>query len=226
MKVLALESTGARVSRVEPQIGILFQWFGMCLQVSMAVLAGLGSYLAKGGAPASAQVLTIAGIKLVWAVVLVVCNPCACGLTNAVIAGQCLSEGVASILLWAASVGLIDAAKVRLKMITFMLLLVPVFIPIFQKVYDGLVSLCKLRKKKANKVRESNSFTPHWRLPLALHPLYTHHAALTRNARRDSLTRRHRACDNLRYLSCNKDYWRPMCARSKPRCYQPSSSCS
>jgi len=132
-------------------IGILFQWFGMCLQVSMAVLAGLGSYLAKGGAPASAQVLTIAGIKLVWAVVLVVCNPCACGLTNAVIAGQCLSEGVASILLWAASVGLIDAAKVRLKMITFMLLLVPVFIPIFQKVYDGLVSLCKLRKKKANK---------------------------------------------------------------------------
>ena len=139
---------------MEPQIGILFQWFGMCLQVSMAVLSGLGKYLAQGGPPASAQVLAIAAIKLVWAIVLVVFSPCACGLTGAVIAGQCFSEGVASILLWAASVGLINnEEKTKLEMITFILLLVPVFIPIFLKVYDGLVALCKQRRKKADKVR-------------------------------------------------------------------------
>jgi len=132
-------------------VGILFQCVMMCMQIFLAILSGLGKYLAQGGTSASAQVLSIAAIKLVWAIVLVVCSPCACGLTNAVIAGQCLSEGVASILLWAASAGLIsDEGMVHLNLITFMLLLVPVFVPIFQKVYDGLVTLSKLPKRKAN----------------------------------------------------------------------------
>ena len=69
------------------------------VQLSLGVASGLGPYLAHGTAAANVQLLTVAVMKLTWAAVLLLFCPCACGLTNAVVVVQCLSEGTASVLL-------------------------------------------------------------------------------------------------------------------------------
>ena len=66
----------------------------MLVQVLLAVLSGMGPFLKKrSGWPAESQVITIATAKIGWALVLLVFSPCACGLSNAVIVLQFLSEG-------------------------------------------------------------------------------------------------------------------------------------
>ena len=103
-------------------------------------LAAAGPYITKGSAGASAQVLSVAGVKLAWATILLRFSPCACGLTNAVIASQLMVEGSAAILLWCQAQGIIGEGDTALiQTIVFALLMIPVFVPILQKVYDGLV---------------------------------------------------------------------------------------
>ena len=68
-------------------------------QVTCGILSGLGPYIMKGTTAAKAQVLSVAAIKLSWAAILACYSPCVCGLANAVIVSQYVSEGTATILL-------------------------------------------------------------------------------------------------------------------------------
>jgi len=134
-------------------IGLCFQWLTMLVQVTLGIVSGLGPYITKGTVAATAQVVSVASVKLLWAASLTVYRPCACGLTNAVVAAQCLSEGTATILLLLAPRAT-EGIQTLIQTLCFLLLLIPVFIPIFQKIYDGfiahLVTAC-CRKKKVSR---------------------------------------------------------------------------
>ena len=71
----------------------------MLVQVAVGLLSGLGPYLTPGSQTSLAQVIAIAAAKLGWALVLLVCSPCACGLSNQVVAFQFLTEGSSVLLI-------------------------------------------------------------------------------------------------------------------------------
>jgi len=119
-------------------LGVAFQLLVFVMQVVLGIVSGIGPYITQGTAAATAQVLSVAVIKLAWAGVLTCFSPCSCGLTNAVIAMQCFSEGLASLLLLlAAQASQRDQALT--KTLCFLLLLLPVFVPILQKLYDSVI---------------------------------------------------------------------------------------
>ena len=118
-------------------LGVAFAWLGMAIQVGVAVLAGMGAFLTASGWPADAQMTTISGIKLGWVAVLVCLQPCACRLTNTVVALQFLCEGMSgALLLLAKHLG--DDKGALTASITFWMLLGPVFFPVMMKAYDGV----------------------------------------------------------------------------------------
>jgi len=107
---------------------------------TLGTLSGLGPFLHENPTQAMAQVLTISSIKFVWAGLLLTYRPVADGLDNAVVATQFVSEALASALTLFKDRGMIggrDAQTVELT--TFCLLLMPVFFPIFMRVYDLIV---------------------------------------------------------------------------------------
>jgi len=120
-------------------LGLTFAWSSMLVQVTVSVLSGLGPHLDQRRWPASAQVGSVASIKLVWCAVLVICNPCACGVGNATVALQFMIEGVSALLLLLASSeggGRLQADAITVT--SYLVLAAPSF-PMFQKLYDGVV---------------------------------------------------------------------------------------
>ena len=122
-------------------LGMCFQWASMMMQVSCGVVQGIGPYITQDTAAATAQILSIAGVKIGWALVLLCYRPCACGLTNAIIVCQFALEGISSVLLFLAAAwddGSGDLVG-TMRLISFLLLLFPVFLPVMQKFYDGVI---------------------------------------------------------------------------------------
>ena len=110
----------------------------MLIQVGCGVIQGVGPYLTPGTGMATIQVLSVAGIKIGWAMILLAYRPCACGLTNAVIVCQFTSEGISSILLFIAAKLDEDGSNdtvATMRLVSFLLLLTPVFMPVMQKFY-------------------------------------------------------------------------------------------
>ena len=131
--------------------GMSYQLITMLIQVILGAANGMGPYITKGAAAANAQVLSVAIIKLTWAAVLARCHLCACGLTNLMVVCQLVSEGTVPILLLLGKAGHIGEAREALLQTTcFLLLLIPVFMPIFLMVYDtsfvNLYTVCSRKK--------------------------------------------------------------------------------
>jgi hypothetical protein len=84
-------------------LGMCFQWSSMMVQVSCGVVQGIGPYITQNTVEARVQVLSVALVKVGWALIMLRFRPCACGLTNAVIVCQFMFEGISSILLFVAS---------------------------------------------------------------------------------------------------------------------------
>jgi len=120
-------------------IGMCFAYASFLLQCLLAVVSAVGPYVTRGTAAANAQVLSVAFVKLLWAGVLTVYMPSVCLLTNAVVTAQFFCEAASVLLVFAASQQGTDAdADAALLVAPFYLLLLPVFLPILQKAYDGL----------------------------------------------------------------------------------------
>ena len=123
-------------------IGMYWAWLSMLIQVACGIVSGIGPYVAPGGSAALAQVLSVALVKLLWVAVLGCFSPCTCGLTNTIVALQFTSEGVSTILVLVASGSVVATSSSlaeRLRLASFFLLLLPVFAPIFQRLYDSIV---------------------------------------------------------------------------------------
>ena len=123
-------------------LGLGWAWATMVVQVSCAILSGVGPYLGRGTGVALAQVVGVALVKLLWAAVLLYWAPCVCLLTNTVVAMQFLSEGSSTLLVLIASgevVATNSSHAELLRLISFFLLLIPVFMPVFQKLYETIV---------------------------------------------------------------------------------------
>ena len=123
-------------------LGLTFAWCSMAIQISVAVLSGMGPYLYEGGYTAVGQMLAIALVKASWACVLILYMPCACLLSNAVIATQFLTEGVAVLILFAGDAVLtpqyLHEYSTSLQSCGFWLTLFAIFYPVVQKGYDGM----------------------------------------------------------------------------------------
>ena len=117
-------------------LGLCFQWATMFVMVSVGVVSGLGPYITRGSSAATAQVLTVALVKISWAMVMLYFRPCACGLTNAMIVTQFTLEGSSSLMLLLGGANGADPEQMR--QISFAMLLIPVFVPIVQKAYDAI----------------------------------------------------------------------------------------
>ena len=129
----------AKVSGVH-FLGMTWAWSTMCVQVVLGVVSGLGPYIAKGSAAATAQVLSVALVKIGWAALLIVFVPCMDRLVNAVVVAQMLSEGVSALLLLLAALNSTPSeVAASIQWVVFGMLLIPVFFPVIQKAYDGLV---------------------------------------------------------------------------------------
>ena len=71
-----------------------FAWVSMVVQVACSVISGIGPYIARGTGAATAQVLSVALVKLGWACILLTYRPCVCLLVNLVISMQvCQHDG-------------------------------------------------------------------------------------------------------------------------------------
>jgi len=120
-------------------LGMMFAWCSICLQVIMGVLSGIGPYLEPGSAAASCQVLAIGALKCTWAVLLTWWMPHATLLINLVLVMIFASEGAAVVILWHGSWGGGSAEAIeQIQLWAFYLLLIPVSIPILEKLYDAL----------------------------------------------------------------------------------------
>lgn len=121
-------------------LGMCFAWASMFVQATCGVLSGLGPFITRDSTGATAQVLSIAGFKLGWAAILMFYSPCGCLLSNAVVAAQFLVEGGTTLLLFLmAQSGASEEEKQQGMLLAFMLMLLPVFLPVLQKVYDGVI---------------------------------------------------------------------------------------
>ena len=121
-------------------LGQLFAWLVIVLQVTMGVLSGVGPYLEPGSAAAQFQVLAVGFLKCAWATLLICCIPHASLLMNMVLASIFVCEGISVVLLWYANWGGASAEVVeRIQLWSFLLLLLPVFLPIVQKLYDAII---------------------------------------------------------------------------------------
>ena len=152
-------------------LGVTFQWFFLFIQVLLGAISGVGPYLASDSAAAINQVLSFAGVTFLWAAVLLIFQPCACRLTNALIVSQCLSEGAASVVLLLAasdgfalrvfdrqSSGVGHPDVVLMQRVGFIMLLLPTFIPIAQSVYDGVLVLFTFCARGVDDVSGHGSF--------------------------------------------------------------------
>ena len=120
-------------------VGQLFAWCGIVLQAAMGVLCGVGPYLEPGGHGAKFQVLAVGVLKCGWAMLLALCMPHANLLMNTILALIFTCEGVSVLLLFCAQwAGATAEAIDVLQLVSFWLLLVPVFLPILQKLYDAV----------------------------------------------------------------------------------------
>ena len=136
-------------------LGLSFAWTSFALQATCGVLAGLGPHLDALGFAPLAQLFATAGMKIAWALVLLLFTPCACLLSNFVVALQFLTEGAAVGLLVAgdatlsdlslsmAQVAMVQGAAMWLSLLAF-------FYPVLMKAYDGIfvsivVNCCRKR---------------------------------------------------------------------------------
>ena len=138
LESLALTNLNGKTSG-QTLLGLMFHWSSMAVQIAVGVLSGVGPYLDEASWPATSQVGTITGIKLTWATILLCCRPCACNLTNDVVALQFMVEGSAGLALLIATINGDEQLLSNVQGITFYLQLSPVFLPALQKFYDGVV---------------------------------------------------------------------------------------
>ena len=135
-------------------VGLLSAWLGLVVQVAVGALSGIAPYLTAGDTGAKCQVLALGLLRLLWASVAVTFRPCADLVKNAVCACAFASEGTAAVLLYLAEWhdGISADAVDSLRLTSSLLLLIPVFLPIAEKVYDGVGR--KVRPElRAQKVR-------------------------------------------------------------------------
>ena len=124
------------------RVGVLFAWIGLVLQVAIGVLSGIGPYLTPGSTGSACQVLALGALRLLWASVLVSCCPCADLLKNAVLVCVFASEGTSAVLLYIAqwSSDQVSAEAIdSLRIGSFLLGLISVFLPCLLKAYDAIV---------------------------------------------------------------------------------------
>lgn len=125
------------------RIGVGFAWVGIVMQVMIGLLSGVGPYLSKGGGAAKFQVLAVGGVKLLWASLLACFCPCADLVMNAVTACVFLLEGTSVVMLciaqWSDEISseLVDSLQIA----SFVLLLIPVFLPSMPAVYDSIITV-------------------------------------------------------------------------------------
>ena len=63
-------------------LGMCFPLASMVIQVTLAMVSGMGPYVSQDGTTAAVLVLSVAAVKLLWAAVLIWHAPCLCLLTN------------------------------------------------------------------------------------------------------------------------------------------------
>jgi len=137
-------------------LALLFAWLTMLVQVFVGVMSGVGPYLTAGSRTADAQVATLAGVKISWAILLL------SGITESVdslgtyvAVAQFLSEGIAAaVLLFAQHSDIFNDENIpdELRGLSFFLLLIPVFLPVLQTYYDKGISFIDQAKQLCRKI--------------------------------------------------------------------------
>jgi len=137
MESMSFSMVNATCSARRPS-AVLLHWCTMLLQVVLAVLGGMGAFFTRAGWSSPAQVVTIATIKLGWAAVLLLGQLPADGLFTTILALQFVAEGSSAVLVLLAAATPGNAADFE-RDLAFQLLLLPVFLPMLHKLYDGVI---------------------------------------------------------------------------------------
>lgn len=80
-------------------LGLCFSWGSMFVQVVIGIISGFGPSFAGDNTAATTHAVVVAVAKLGWAAILAIFAPCACLLTNSVIATMFTVEGIAALLM-------------------------------------------------------------------------------------------------------------------------------
>jgi hypothetical protein len=121
-------------------LGVYWCWGTMLVQAVCAVLIGIGPYLHPSSSAAHVQVLSVAAIKLLWALFLLTHRVCNDHLVGRMVFTMFTFEGTATILTYVAAQSTTSAATAAsAQSWALWLLLLPVFMPMTQFVYDGVV---------------------------------------------------------------------------------------
>jgi hypothetical protein len=122
------------------KLGVLWCWSSMMVQALLAVISGVGPYLTRSSTAADVQVLSVAAVKLLWVLVLVSCVPCNDYLVNRMTIVMFSFEGAATILVYMAAQATTSPETAAVAQDwAFNLLLFPVFMPMCQFLYDGII---------------------------------------------------------------------------------------
>lgn len=119
-------------------LGLLFQWCTLLVQVTVAVLSGIGKHMDKGGDLIIVHIAIYAAVKFLWGYVLFKLVPCACRLTNTVHVLQYVTEGVSTLLLLTSS-QVSDRPAADLRQVAFWFSFLPISYMMLMKLYDGVV---------------------------------------------------------------------------------------
>jgi hypothetical protein len=122
--------------------GILYEWLLLLIQLSIAILTGIGPVIEPGSPEADAQMFAVICLQYGIAVYTMFGGPSADRIDNFVITAQYLTEGTCTLLLLVSGFPELFDLQPLIQMAVFLLLLFGMFIPILEKGYSGIRLWC------------------------------------------------------------------------------------
>jgi len=119
--------------------GILYEWLLLLIQLSIAILTGIGPRIEPGSPEADAQMFAVICLQYGIAVYTMFGGPSADRIDNFVITAQYLTEGTCTLLLLVSGFPELFDLQPLIQMAVFLLLLFGMFIPILEKGYEAIV---------------------------------------------------------------------------------------
>jgi hypothetical protein len=119
--------------------GVLYEWLLLLIQLSIAILTGIGPGIEPGSPEADAQMFAVICLQYGIAVYTMFGGPSADRIDNFVITAQYLTEGTCTLLLLVSGFPELFDLQPLIQMAVFLLLLFGMFIPILEKGYEAVV---------------------------------------------------------------------------------------
>ncbi|KOO33777.1 hypothetical protein Ctob_016612, partial [Chrysochromulina tobinii] len=119
--------------------GVLYEWLLLLIQLSIAILTGIGPAIEPGSPEADAQMYAVICLQYGIAVYTMFGGPSADRIDNFVITAQYLTEGTCTLLLLVSGFPELFDLQPLIQMVVFLLLLFGMFIPILEKGYEAIV---------------------------------------------------------------------------------------